>query len=100
MSLTISAYCPFCRKHNAFTPAAMKVLSDRSRHPQEVAHLVGDRDAVAVHIDEHGGRWWIAKCHSCTSSLLVEGQGVTIYPNTLPGPVEEAIPAPMRRDLV
>lgn len=87
--MATSIYCPHCHRHTALRMAR---------------HLTGDRyhgtEATAARTNEIGNHlWWIGICNGCGRPVLVEEEGLTVYPAPLPSPTDASIPEDLRQDL-
>jgi len=69
-------------------------MGSKSRH--DGMGFTSEIPAVAV-VDRT--EWWIGICNSCQMAVLVEGQGVRVFPAPQPSPSDPTIPSKLRRDL-
>ena len=86
--MVLSIYCPYCHKHTA-----LRMAHYRQRNSY------GIPESYPARTNELDYEWWIGICNACEMPVLVEEEGLTIFPHPLPEPSEKAIPEDLRADL-
>lgn len=84
----ISIYCPHCHRHTSLQPA-----------PVEVEAGYRTYNVGAVWKQDYNSLWWIGVCNYCNAPVLVQNNGVTVYPHPLPQPTDANVPEEIRADL-
>ena len=92
----VSIHCPHCGLHTAVSPAPLCVY-ELARYDMKVTPLP-DLPSPPMY-SQAGVRWWMGKCNACQRPILVAEDGIWILPPPQPGPVDNAIPEPMKSDL-
>jgi hypothetical protein len=85
MSHALSIHCPHCFKHTSLRKA-------KTQSQQLDCQWVKN-----VHANDY---WWIGICNACENPVLVQSQGVTIYPSALPSATDNRIPEEIKDDLI
>jgi hypothetical protein len=97
---SVSLFCPHCGQHTAVSPAPLSIIAPNEHMPNGIADTPIAKWIAKIPYYRYGsGCWWLGKCNACKRPVLVNGLGTTVYPCPQPGPVNEAIPEPMRSDL-
>lgn len=97
----VSLHCPHCGKHTAVSPAPLVVIvPSPGTPPNEIAERsVKDWLNQTPYYRYGSGAWWLGKCNACQQPIVVRDRGAKVFPTPQPGPVNDAIPEPMRSDL-
>ena len=87
--MTVSIYCPHCRKHTALSVASAEYESDYRQV----------YTTPAVWKTRSGDRWWIGICNGCQVPSLVLNDGQVVFPHPAPSPTDPLIPKDLAADL-